>query len=192
MSASRQPTEMTVPEFLAWNSGETDTHPWQLNDGFPQAMAPASEPHGAIQSELSRVIGNHLLAIGSPCRVITTPGVVPKVRSAHNLRIPDLAVTCAPPARERTIGEPMLLIEILSPSNRPETWSNVWAYTTIPSATEILVVSCTEIAADMSRRDAAGAWPAEAERVGPGGTLDLRSIGLRLMLADLYRTSGIG
>jgi Uma2 family endonuclease len=86
----------------------------------------------------------------------------------------------------------VLLIEILSPSNRPETWANVWTYTTIPSATEILIVSSTKIAADLLRRDTTGGWPDEAERVGPGDTLDLRSIGLRLPLTDLYRTSGVG
>ncbi len=182
---------MTVAEFLVWNSGDLSGTLWQLVDGVPMAMAPASVPHGAIQSELARLIGNHLLAIGSRCRLITAPGVVPKVRSAKNCRVPDLGVTCAPPHPVQILPDPVLLIEILSPSNRPETWANVWTYTTIPTVTEILIVSSTRIAADLLRRDASG-WPDEAERVGPGGALELCSIGLRLPLADLYRTSGVG
>lgn len=192
MSASRKPTDMTVAEFLAWDSGDRDGTLWQLVDGVPTAMAPAGVPHGAIQSELARLLGNHLLAIGSPCRIITAPGVVPKVRAARNCRIPDLAVTCAPPTRGQILGDPVLLIEILSPSNRAETWANVWTYTTIPTATEILIVSSTKIAADLLRRDTAGGWPDEAERVEPGGTLELRSIAMHVALADLYRTAGLG
>jgi Uma2 family endonuclease len=54
---------------------------------------------------------------------------------------------------------PVLIIEILSPSNWPETWTNVWAYTTIPSVREILIVHSTKIGVELLRRDAAGHWP---------------------------------
>ncbi len=192
MSASLKPTDMTVAEFLAWDSGDLSGALWQLIDGVPHAMAPASDPHAAIQGELGALIRNHLLAIGSPCRLMVNPGVVPKVRSAKNCRIPDLSVTCAPPAQGHAKADPVLLIDILSPSNRAETWANVWTYTTSPTVTEILIVSSTKIAADLLRRDAAGGWPDEAERVGPGGTLDLRSVGMQVALADLYRTAGLG
>ena len=43
--------------------------------------------------------------------------IVPGVRASRNRRVPDLGVTCAPP-------EPILLIEILSPSNEAETRTN--------------------------------------------------------------------
>jgi Putative restriction endonuclease len=84
------PVRMTVAEFLAWNPPSAKL--WQLVDGDPQAMAPASITHGAIQSELSRLIANHLDERSSPCRVVTTPGVIPRVQSETNIRIPDLAV----------------------------------------------------------------------------------------------------
>ena len=119
------PTRLTVPEFLAWDSEDRSGRLWQLHDGLPEAMAPASETHGSIQSELGRLIGNHLLAHRPGCRVVTTPSVVPRVRSSDNLRIPDLAVTCTPPRGERLLEAPVLLIEILSPSNADETWANV-------------------------------------------------------------------
>lgn len=41
------------------------------------------------------------------------------------------------------MSDPVLLMEILSPSDAQQTWANVWAYATIPSVTEILVVSGT-------------------------------------------------
>jgi len=45
------PVRMTVAEFLAWSPPPNQL--WQLVDGEPQAMAPASVTHGAVQSALS-------------------------------------------------------------------------------------------------------------------------------------------
>jgi Uma2 family endonuclease len=130
---------MTVDEFLVWDPDDMTGRRWQLMDGEPVLMAPAAEPHGAIQAELARLLANHLAERASPCRVIAAPGIVPRVRANENFRVPDLGVTCAPPSREVMISEPVLLIEILSPSNEPETRANVWTYTTIPSVQEILL-----------------------------------------------------
>jgi hypothetical protein len=94
MSAANQlPAAMTLAEFLAWNPQGSDR--WELIDGTLRAMAPATPRHGAIQSEVNRLIGNHLAELRPPCRVITEPGIQPKVRGNLNVRVPDLAVTCA-------------------------------------------------------------------------------------------------
>jgi len=139
----RIPARMTVDEFLVWDADDATGRRWQLMDGEPVLMAPAAEPHGAIQAELGRLLGNDLAERGSPCRVLTAPGIVPRVRANENFRVPDLGVTCAPPSRKVVVQEPVLLIEILSPSDEPETRANVWTYTTIQSVQEILLVrSC--------------------------------------------------
>ena len=188
MSATAKlPVRMTVDEFLDWDPG--DELVWQLVDGEPQAMAPAKTTHGALQSELSALIRNHLVERNSRCSVLTTPGVTPHVRSRHNMRVPDLAVRCSEPqVEEASLTDPVLIIEILSPSNESETWSNVWAYTTIPSVQEILVLHSTGIGADLLRRHADGAWPQEPETI-LDGDLILESIGFRAPLADIYRTT---
>lgn len=84
------------------------------------------------------------------------------------------------------LTDPVLLVEILSPSNQAETWANVWAYTTIPSVREILIVHSTAVRADLLRRDPDGNWPERALTV-EDGTLDLRSIDFRIGLAALYQ-----
>jgi Uma2 family endonuclease len=183
---------LTAAEFLVWDSGDRSGRRWQLRDGVPEAMAPTTRPHGAIQSELARLIGNHVLAAGDRCHVISEPGITPRVRSAENVRIPDLAVTCTPPSAERLVSEPVLVIEILSPSNAEETWENVWAYTTIPSVTEILVISSTAIEAELLRREPDGSWPPAATLIGLGDMLQLDSIAMSLPLSAPYRTSGVG
>jgi len=194
MNVQRKPpaVRMTVAEFTAWDSRDRSGRLWQLRDGIPEAMAPASDAHGAIQGELGALIRNHLLAAGRPCRLLVNPGVTPRVRARDNVRIPDLAVTCASPDGGKAAPEPVLLIEILSPSNASETWNNVWAYTTIPSVTEILVIDSTAIRAEVLRRDPAGQWPEQPEPLGDGAALELRSIGLSLPLAQAYRTASQG
>jgi Uma2 family endonuclease len=192
MSASLRFVEpMSVETFLTWEPG--DGRQYELVDGRPRAMAPASIVHGRLQSRLARYLDIHLEREGNRCQVITAPGVIPRVMSAENVRVPDLGVTCAPvTSDQKTIIDPVLLIEILSPSNRAETWSNVWTYTTIPSVQEILVLQSDTVAAHVLRRDATGAWPETPERL-TSGDLTLTSIGLRVPLAEVYaRTDLLG
>jgi Uma2 family endonuclease len=180
------PTSMDVAEFLAWDAPGSER--WQLVDGQPQAMAPASRTHGVIQAELVKLIGVHLDKRASPCTVVDAAGVIPRVKSDSNIRIPDLAVTCSQAqVEEYAIDEPVLLVEILSPSNRSETWINVWAYTTIPSVAEILVVDSTRIRAELLRRDSQDNWPERPLEISTDGMVELQSIDFRVPLAALYR-----
>ena len=82
MTALRTPAFMTVEEFLAWQPEEHPERRWQLIDGEPVCMAPASENHGAIQAEATILLGLHLLERRPECRVIGAPGVLPRVQSS--------------------------------------------------------------------------------------------------------------
>jgi Uma2 family endonuclease len=186
-TAVQIPVRMTVAEFLAWTPPGPGL--WQLVDGVPQAMAPASHTHGAIQGELARLIGNHLSQQERPCHVVVAPGVIPRVQSETNFRIPDLAVTCSGyETEESALSEPVLIIEILSPSNQAETWANVFAYTTIPSVQEILILKTAVIGAELLRRNKDGSWPERPASLAQGD-LTLDSIGLTFPLTAAYRTT---
>lgn len=180
---------MTVDEFLVWEPD--DLRRYELVEGVPQAMAPASNAQGLLQSELGAIIRDDLRANRPGCVVLSNPGVVPKLRPGINFRIPDLGVTCTPVVPTATsLPEPVLLVEILSPSNQSETLVNVWTYTTIPSVREILVLRSDRLAADLLRRGADGSWPDRTTSVA-GDTLELASIGFSLSLAELYRPTGL-
>jgi len=131
---------MTVTEFLAWDAPGGGR--WQLVDGEPVAMAPASRTHGALQLELGSVIRNHLVASGSPCTVIAAPGIIPRVRASENFRIPELAVTCTQyETEEYDVSDPVLIVEVLSPSNsRREREEKLGDYASI-GVPEVWVVS---------------------------------------------------
>ncbi len=180
---------MTVRDFLGWESG--DGLRYELVDGQPHAMAPAGTIYGFLQSELGSLIRNYLRERGPGCEVLANPGVVPHLLSAHNVRVPDLAVTCSKlMLGQTTLSDPVLLIEILSPSNQAKTWANVRAYTSIPSMQEILVPHSDRVAAEVLRRVADGKWPCEPTVVGDG-MLTLSSIGFEMKLAELYARTGL-
>jgi Uma2 family endonuclease len=100
-TAPRMPPHMTVAEFLAWEPDDRSGALWQLRDGEPEMMAPASDAHGSIQSELAFLITAHFRATVRQCRVVTAPGVVPGRRSEENCLVPE---TSASPARRRPVS----------------------------------------------------------------------------------------
>jgi Uma2 family endonuclease len=186
-AASRLPYLMTVAEFLDWETPDGSER-WELIDGMPEAMAPASDRHGAIHAEVGRLIGNHLVDTRPDCRVIIESGTRP---NEHNVRVPDLSITCGPLDPDARLGNPLLVIEILSPSNWRRTWANVTLYKTVEGIQEILVLDSTEIKAQLLRRAPDGSWPGGPLVLFAGDGVTLESIGFTAPLAAFYRTSGL-
>ena len=153
-------------------------------------MAPGGRVHGSLQAEIARLIGNWLLDHHPGCVVVTEPGIIPRMSARDNYRIPDLAVTCSPDRDERQdVENPVVIIEILSPSNRAQTWRNVWAYGAIPSVAEIVVVHSDMVKALTLCRQPDGNWPASATELKPGDQLAIRSLGFETSVSSLYRTT---
>ncbi len=181
------PSRMTIEDFLDW-PGDSSGNKFELVDGEPRAMAPASVSHGIIQATLARLLGTHLS--GTRCYVVVEPGIIPRVRSEANMRVPDLAVSCEIDDRGlRALTEPTLIVEILSPSNESETRENVWAYTTIPTVREILLIRSTRIAAELIRRGADGIWTANPQPIDADAALVLESLDFSCPLAALYENT---
>jgi Uma2 family endonuclease len=179
----RAPHHMTADEFLVCAGDDR----WELVDGESRAMAPASAMHGIIRARLAFLLNQHLYAGASPCIAATEPAIVPRVRARSNMRVPDVAVTCSPvEAGQIALPEPLLIVEILSPTNEADTWENVWTYVSIPSVQEVLVLRSVSIAADLLRRRPDGTWPDEPAQIGRDDMLHLESIGLNCPLTELY------
>lgn len=181
------PSRMTVEEFLDW-PGDGTRQKFELVDGEPRVMAPASISHGIIQANLARLLGTHLS--GTRCYVVVEPGVIPRVRSDANMRIPDLAVSCEAPERGlRALPEPTFVVEILSPSKESETRENVWTYATIPSVREILLIRSTRIAAELLRRGSDGSWPSSPQLIESDAPLFFESLDVPCPRAVIYENT---
>jgi Uma2 family endonuclease len=179
------PTEMTVEEFLVWEGDGTD-RVYELVDGNLRAMAPASVTHGVIMGQIIYLLRGHCLANGLPCMVVGAAGVKPRVNANSNVRIPDISVTCSKSADDRLLSEPVLAIEIVSPGNKAKTWTNVWAYTTIPSVLEILIVGSTKRDVKLLRRQADGTWPDTPDQIDIKAKLNLECLGFAVPVKELY------
>jgi Uma2 family endonuclease len=183
-AASQLPHLMSVAEFLDWPTPDGSDR-WELVDGVPVAMAPASDRHGAILGEIARLIGNHLAEQRPDCRVLIEPGTRP---NEHNVRIPDLSVTCGPLDAGARFGAPVLIVEILSPSNWRKTMRNVSSYSSIEGLAEVLVLHSGRMLAQVFRRGASDAWDEIAAVVAGDEAVALDSIGFSVPLAAFYRT----
>ena len=180
---------MTVDQFLVWQTPDGSDR-WQLIDGAPCLMAPSSLPHGAIQAQTAALLAVYLAANRPACVAVTEPGMQPRVGADRNVRIPDIGITCTPIRNDdRLMTDPIVVIEILSRSNRAETWANVWSYTTISSVGEILVIYAYMMRIDLLRRQADGLWPENPETfLVPDAAITLDSVGFTVPLESFYRT----
>ena len=183
----RTPERMTTDQFYAWDGGG-HLGKLELVDGVVRATAPAAVAHGSIQANLAYLLNAHLRATNSLCCVYLGSGVVPGIDRRCNVRVPDLTVTCTPlTLSDKTVPNPVLIVEVLSPSNEGDTWESIRAVATLPSLQEILVIASTTRDVLICRRQADGSWPSDGEPVPDGGTVTLVSLGAELPVAEIYR-----
>jgi Uma2 family endonuclease len=108
----------------------------------------------------------------------------PNFDPTHNYRVADLAVTCEPhDPDEVAIRAPVLVVEILSPSDEAEQRAKLHVYAAMPSVQEILLIDSRMVRAEVHRRGPGGSWPDAPEAVVGGETLRLDSVGLSVPLA---------
>jgi Uma2 family endonuclease len=175
---------MTVEEFLAWDGGG-HVGKLELVEGRVRAQMPASDAHATLQANVAGMIRAHLRATKSRCRVGTEAPVVPPMRPKRNARAPDVAVTCTPPSANRVYENPILIVEIMSPSNEDDTWDTISTLATNLSLNEIAIVQSETVEVQVFTRTADGNWPNEPVVSGPGGTAHLHALDLDLAVAEI-------
>jgi Uma2 family endonuclease len=171
---------MTLAEFLEWEDGSDRRY--QLVDGVPVMMAPTLEAHGELAINIGAEIRNRLRP---PCRVIGEAGITIPARR-DTFYVADLAITCAPrePGR-RMVAEPVVIVEVLSPSTGPvDRWRKVADYRTLPSVEAIVVAFADERRIELQRR-AANGWHVE-DLIGQA-ELELPRCATPIPLETLYR-----
>jgi Uma2 family endonuclease len=173
---------MTLAEFYAWNPpGDTR---YELIDGSAVAMAPPGGPHATLHFKLARKI-DEALDRKPGCTGRSEAGIVPPWRR-DTYYVADLAVSCRPVDEGWETKDPILIVEILSPSTEADDRKvKLPDYRRLPSVAEIVLIDPYRIFCEVSGRGADGRWIVDllTER---DARLVLDSIGLDIPLIDLY------
>ena len=172
---------LTADEFLATSRRVFgDAWRYELVDGRVVAMAPPSDRHAFILSNLDRAVGNALEAAGLPCRMASGNGVRPANRPNARIRIPDAAVM----SRNGEKRRPVVLFEVLSPSNEgPEYAERFEDLKQVEGVEEIVELPQDAIEARIHRRE--GGWHVVEVR-GEESELELQSHGVSVPMGLLY------
>jgi Uma2 family endonuclease len=175
---------LTVEEFF--DSCPNDERHYQLIGGVIVAMAPPAIPHQIIAANLTIEIGLAVRRNRPGCTTRSQAGIAPQGVLGRNHFETDITVTCEPGGYRGIAAEPLLIVEILSPSTeRDDHFVKLPQYQAIPSLREILYVESERVAATIYRRVGEG-WDA-IEISGPDARLHLATIGLDMPLGAIYR-----
>lgn len=175
---------LTVEEFL--DACPNDERHYQLLDGVIVAMAARAIPHQIIAGNLAFELGGAVRANRPNCTVRSQAGIAPQGLRGRNHFETDITVTCEAGGHRGIAAEPVLIVEIQSPSTeRDDHFVKLPHYQRIASLREILYIESDRVAATVYRR--VGADRQTIEAVGPEARLRLETIGLDVPLAAVYR-----
>lgn len=176
---------VTVEEFLTFE-GEGDTR-YELVDGEIVAMAAPSEAHGTITGNVWGAIDAGLRD-RPPCRAVIGGGIA---IDEQNWLQPDLVVTCAPPEARRQVVEPVLVVEVLSPSTADhDLGRKLQRYIASPSVREVWLIDSPVRWVQVWRR-AENAWIVTLPLSGSASFRSEVLGGAEIGLDTLYRNSGL-
>ncbi len=134
--SERAVTRMSAEEFLEW--GLHQELRYELVDGVAVAMAGAKQRHDRIVAAALGMLYNMLR--GHECRHFTADIAV-RI-PAGNIRRPDAGIDRGLPDDDATTAaEPLLALEVLSPSTRDfDMFGKLEEYKTVPTLVHIVIV----------------------------------------------------
>jgi Uma2 family endonuclease len=152
------------------------------------AMTGASWNHNVICQNTAISLGSQL--VDRDCTVVSSDMRV-HIAVARAYRYPDVMVVCGEPQfmgnRKDTIRNPMILIEVLSPSTAlVDRNEKLREYRQLPSLQEYLLISQNEPRIERFLRQEAGNW-LYTEVVGLDDRISLPSIACILALSEVYQ-----
>jgi len=182
MEQPEQDDLITVEEYLAGERQAEVRH--EFIGGQTYAMVGGTDRHNRIALNLATALHPHARKTG--CGLFMADMKVRlAVAGEDAFYYPDLMVACDPSDDQpyyRTA--PCLLLEVLSSSTqRIDRREKLFAYTTIPSLQEYLVVAQNEPRIDIHRREANG-WVTHTVR--DQGDVEIRCLGTSVDLETIY------
>lgn len=159
----------------------------QLIDGEIVAMAGATLNHNRIFANLLNELGRQLKgskceAVGSDLRVLAPDG---------SYIYPDVVIFCDKPefdsADPMSLVNPRVVVEVLSPTTESiDRGAKFLKYINIASLREYFLVSQNSRQVQCFYRGDSGQWMVGPTTESTDATVDFRSIGVHIKLADIY------
>lgn len=143
--------------FLEWEARQDERHEYHHGEVF--AMAGGTEAHADLITNLVLLLSG--MARPRGCKVFTEALRV-RVEAADLFTYPDLSVVCGEPrfydARRTTLLNPLVLVEVLSPSTETYDRTTKWGfYSQIPGLQAYVLVGQDGPGVDVLTRDG-DAW----------------------------------
>lgn len=185
--ALRQPRKrMTLAAFLEMAWAAPDEERWELIEGEPVLMAPQSERHQVIVSNLLAAL--RTLAERQHCRAVPGLGLLNDFRDDY-APIPDVVVRCGPLLPDGYARDPIVIAEVLSPS----TMSNdrgfkAGFFKELQTLRTFLLVYQDELRVEAWQKQGAE-WRVSVH--GRDGVIDLPELQGFLAVADVYAGSDL-
>jgi Uma2 family endonuclease len=182
MATPKQPSRMTVEEYLEWESLQVIRHEYVNGELF--AMTGGTIPHNDIALNLYTALRPHLRTKG--CR-INVADVKVQISPVSPYYYPDVIVSCDPRDlnARKFFQHPNLIVEVLSPSTEARDRGEKFIYyQTIPSLKEYLLINSEKISVECYRRGEGRMWLYYP--YGVGEVVTLTSIEFECAIALLY------
>ena len=151
-------TRMTSDEFIAWAMQQDDGRRYELVAGELVAMAPERASHARVKLRIARNLIQAVEAAGLPCEVFTD-GMVVEVDASTTYE-PDASLRCGTvvPDEATKITDPLIVVEVLSPSTRArDAGAKLADYFRLPSLRHYLIVTTERRTIIHHARDESGA-----------------------------------
>ncbi len=172
---------LTVDEFLA--GADEREGKWELRDGIAVCMAPERLAHALTKLAAVSALAAAIRRANLPCQAV--PDSIGVRLSPRSMYIPDALVYCGPrlSGDTREIPNPVLVVEVLSPSTAPYDQVDKVAYFTLPSVMHYLILN-------PDTRRGIHHWRTRTGGIETGilreGALRLDPPGLELLVQDLF------
>ena len=175
--------QTTRTEYLEFDASSSQKH--QFFDGQIFAMAGGTFNHSAIGLNVATTLRN--LLRGKPCQPMNSDM---RIHTPSGLdTYPDISVFCNAPElmdNDRTLLNPVVIIEVLSPSTRSyDRGDKFWHYRSIVGLQDYVLIDSETIHVEHHHRQQRDEWLLHEYRK-LDDTLRLESLGLTLPLAVLY------
>ena len=132
---------MTVEEYLAWSDSQSERQRTELINGQIVTMPAERLAHTSVKASAFLTLRQAIAAAGLPCTALPDgPGV--RIDD-HTVYEPDALVFCggAPPPTSMLIPNPVILVEVLSPTtSHHDTSAKLIGYFKLPSVAHYLVI----------------------------------------------------